>query len=87
MCLRGSVLSGRVLLESPAAIGETELAETVSALRARVEEACGRVNVLAAPYAGVDRWGQVSGLPLMRRVKEQFDPGRRMSPGRFVGGI
>ncbi|SPL97117.1 Glycolate dehydrogenase, FAD-binding subunit GlcE [[Actinomadura] parvosata subsp. kistnae] len=43
--------------------------------------------MLAAPYDGLDRWGQVSGLPLMRRVKERFDPGRRMSPGRFVGGI
>jgi glycolate oxidase FAD binding subunit len=26
-------------------------------------------------------------LPLMRRVKERFDPGRTLSPGRFVGGI
>jgi len=26
-------------------------------------------------------------LPLMRRVKERFDPEHRMSPGRFVGGI
>ncbi|WP_188196447.1 FAD-binding oxidoreductase [Nonomuraea sp. SYSU D8015] len=85
--LRGSVLSGRVLLESWGAIGERELAEAVSGLRAQVEAVGGRVSVLAAPYAGVDRWGQVSGLPLMRRVKERFDPGRRMSPGRFVGGI
>lgn len=87
LSLRGSVLSGRVLLESWGAIAEPELAAAVSGLRKRVEAAGGRVSVLAAPYASVDRWGQVSGLPLMRRVKEQFDPGRRMSPGRFVGGI
>ncbi|TMS00101.1 FAD-binding oxidoreductase [Nonomuraea basaltis] len=87
LSLRGSALSGRVLLESGGAIGENELAATVSRLRERVEAAGGRVSVLACPYEGVDRWGQVSGLPLMRRVKERFDPGRRMSPGRFVGGI
>ncbi|RVX38160.1 glycolate oxidase FAD binding subunit [Nonomuraea polychroma] len=87
LSLRGSALSGRVLLESWGAIGEPALAAAVSAVRERVEGAGGRVSVLAAPYASIDRWGQVSGLPLMRRVKEQFDPGRRMSPGRFVGGI
>ncbi|MGN9838019.1 FAD-binding oxidoreductase [Nonomuraea sp. H19] len=87
LSLRGSPVSGRVLLESWDARGEPELAATVSGLRERVEAAGGRVNVLAAPYDGLDRWGQVSALPLMRRVKERFDPGRRMSPGRFVGGI
>ncbi|MGI5282815.1 FAD-binding oxidoreductase [Nonomuraea polychroma] len=87
LSLRGSALSGQVLLESWGAIGEPELAAAVSALRERVEGAGGRVSVLACPYASIDWWGQVSGLPLMRRVKEQFDPGRRMSPGRFVGGI
>ncbi|MGW2142918.1 FAD-binding oxidoreductase [Nonomuraea bangladeshensis] len=83
LALRGSVLSGRVLL-APAAPVE---AEVLTGLRRRVEAGGGRVNVLAAPHAGLDRWGQVSALPLMRRVKERFDPGRRMSPGRFVGGI
>jgi glycolate oxidase FAD binding subunit len=34
-----------------------------------------------------DVWGPVSALDLMRRVKEQFDPERRLAPGRFVGGI
>jgi glycolate oxidase FAD binding subunit len=32
-------------------------------------------------------WGPVGGLALMRRVKDQFDPGHRFAPGRFVGGI
>lgn len=35
----------------------------------------------------LDLWGPVPGLPLMRAVKDQFDPGHRMAPGRFVGGI
>lgn len=50
----------------------------------------GRVVVLAAPREAarrLDRWGHVGALALMRRVKERFDPDRRLSPGRFVGGI
>jgi glycolate oxidase FAD binding subunit len=82
LALRGSPVSGRVLLEARREIAENELAAAVARLRERA-----RAHVLAAPYDGLDRWGQVSGLPLMRRVKERFDPGRRMSPGRFVGGI
>ncbi len=35
----------------------------------------------------LDVWGPVSGLDLMRRVKDQLDPGRVLAPGRFVGGI
>jgi glycolate oxidase FAD binding subunit len=35
----------------------------------------------------VDPWGPVPSLPLMRAIKDQFDPGHRMAPGRFAGGI
>ncbi|GAA2733785.1 FAD-binding oxidoreductase [Actinocorallia aurantiaca] len=35
----------------------------------------------------LDLWGPSPALPLMRRVKDQFDPGHRLSPGRFIGGI
>jgi glycolate oxidase FAD binding subunit len=41
----------------------------------------------AALKASLDPWGPVPGLELMRRVKAQFDPARRLAPGRFVGGI
>lgn len=50
----------------------------------------GSVVVLAAPapvQAAVDMWGPVPALDLMRAVKGQFDPGNRMAPGRFAGGI
>ncbi|MEW2352758.1 FAD-binding oxidoreductase [Spirillospora sp. NPDC029432] len=35
----------------------------------------------------IDLWGPVPAFSLMRRVKEQFDPENRLSPGRFVGGL
>jgi glycolate oxidase FAD binding subunit len=34
-----------------------------------------------------DLFGPVPSLDLMRAVKQQFDPGRILSPGRFAGGI
>ncbi|HEV2371546.1 MAG TPA: FAD-binding oxidoreductase [Streptosporangiaceae bacterium] len=46
--------------------------------------------VVRAPSAVrnlVDLWGPVPSPGLMRAVKDQFDPGHRMSPGRFAGGI
>jgi glycolate oxidase FAD binding subunit len=36
---------------------------------------------------GVDVWGPVPSLALMRALKDQFDPEHRMAPGRFAGGI
>jgi glycolate oxidase FAD binding subunit len=33
-------------------------------------------------------WGHVSGaLPLMKKLKETFDPNGILNPGRFIGGI
>lgn len=38
--------------------------------------------------ARVDVWGHVGGMfPLMKRLKETFDPNGILNPGRFVGGI
>jgi glycolate oxidase FAD binding subunit len=50
----------------------------------------GSVVVLTAPAAvreRVDLWGPVPSLALMRAVKQQFDPGNLMAPGRGPGGI
>jgi glycolate oxidase FAD binding subunit len=49
----------------------------------------GGVAVLAAPTAVLAKAGPdrpVPGLDLMRAVKDQFDPGHRMFPGRFGWG-
>jgi glycolate oxidase FAD binding subunit len=65
-------------------------AERVSVLRSAASRFGGAVVVLDAPTevkSQLDVWGPVRGLDLMRRVKEQFDPNRVLSPGRFVGGI
>jgi glycolate oxidase FAD binding subunit len=62
----------------------------VGALRAALGQDRGGVVVLAAPAAVREALaahggmaGRVPGLSLMRSVKDQFDPGHRMSPGRF----
>ncbi len=51
----------------------------------------GSLMVARAPMkvvAQVDAWGDPGdALPLMRRIKERFDPAGVLSPGRFVGGI
>ncbi len=68
--------------------GPEAVASTITTLRSRLEQEF--VVVLEAPAPvkeRVDVWGNAPGGALMRRIKEQFDPGGIMSPGRFVGGI
>ena len=66
-----------------------QVAAAVNAAREALPE--GSVILHAAPpevRAGVDVWGPPPpALPLMRAVKEKLDPGRRLAPGRFVGGL
>jgi glycolate oxidase FAD binding subunit len=62
----------------------------LTGLREAVAAYDGQVVVVEAPALvkrDVDVWGPVRGLAVMRRIKDQFDPDDRMSPGRFVGGI
>ena len=88
--LRGSggagVLYGAVDPDAaPAAVRQV-----VDRLRSECSGLGGALVVLDAPAevkAAVDTWGPVGALDLARRVKAQFDPERRLAPGRFVGGI
>lgn len=68
-----------------------QLASAVETLRAELATAGGSLVILRCPdetRSRVDAWGAVgSALPLMRRIKEKFDPSGIMNPGRFAGGI
>ena len=73
-----------------ASAGIGDIAGFVTALRAALAEERGGVVVLAAPgsvreaLAGDGGMaGAVPALRLMWAVKDQFDPGHRMAPGRF----
>lgn len=61
----------------------------VREVRARIQ--VGSAVLVAAPVAvkrQIDVWGAMGdALPLMKRVKAQFDPDGILNPGRFVGGI
>jgi glycolate oxidase FAD binding subunit len=67
------------------------LAAAVEATRARLSRQGGTLALQAAPASvreRVDVWGPPpAALSLMKSVKERLDPDRRLSPGRFVGGI
>lgn len=70
-------------------LGTDDLAQ-VEELRSAIATYDGGVVVTRAPSeqtVGVDVWGPARGLAVMRRIKNQFDPANRLSPGRFVGGI
>ena len=56
-----------------------------------VQALVGHMNSERCPLpvkAGLDVWDQVGEpIAIMRRLKEQYDPGNVLNPGRFVGGI
>jgi glycolate oxidase FAD binding subunit len=63
-------------------------AEQVLRLRSAAEREGGSLVLLAAPLAlkrRVGAWGSPPAtLDLMRRLKDAFDPGRSLSPGRYL---
>lgn len=90
----GSAGAGVLYAALPVAAGDQQdpgdLRASVERLRARSVALGGSTVVLDAPAAvkaALDSWGHVPGLELMRRVKDEFDPGRSLAPGRFVGGL
>ncbi|WP_026411941.1 FAD-binding oxidoreductase [Actinomadura oligospora] len=78
--LRGSAGAGR-LYTAP---------DDLEALREALKPTGARVVLMRAGRSvreAVDVWGPMPALPLMRRVKDQFDPDHRLSPGRFAEGV
>jgi glycolate oxidase FAD binding subunit len=87
--VRGSAV-GVLYAALPADVDPAVAGRVVEDLRGTASEHGGSVVVLTAPAPvrdAIDVWGPVAGLDLMRRLKEQLDPDRRLAPGRFVGGI
>lgn len=88
--VRGSAGTGVLYAAAPGDVAATALTGMLQLLRPLAARSGGAVVVLTAPLAlryDVDVWGPVNGLQVMRRLKEQFDPGRLLAPGSFVGGI
>ncbi|MWA04436.1 FAD-binding protein [Actinomadura sp. LD22] len=74
----------------PSGMTSEEVGGALGALRDVLGRHKGGAVVRYAPQevrSEIDMWGPVPSLALMRRVKDQFDPDHRLSPGRFVGGI
>ena len=86
--VHGSAGAGVLYIDFPA--GTDGVARFVGVLRGWLEHERGGVVVLAAPAAVRDALaghggmaGRVPSLGVMRAVKDQFDPGHRLAPGRF----
>ena len=65
--------------------------ESLEVLQGSCTESGGNLVILNAPLEMKTRlrmWGETGPhFAVMKRIKERIDPGRLMSPGRFVGGL
>jgi glycolate oxidase FAD binding subunit len=71
--------------------GAEEIMRSLEGLREWTGSRGGRLVLETAPLwikSRMDVWGEAGKqLWLMRRLKEKFDPGHILNPGRYVGGI
>lgn len=79
---------------SAAEVGQAQparWASVIEALRSASVQGGGSTVVEECPpqlRAAIDVWGATpEALPIMRRLKEMFDPQGVLNPGRYVGGI
>lgn len=87
---RGSAGAGVAYAALPPGTAVGVASDALDRLRRTCTGHGGSAVVVDAPAdvkSGLDVWGPVPALDLMRRVKDQFDPDHRLAPGRFVGGI
>lgn len=79
-------LSWLTLIDSDGDAGA--VASTVEAVRRRLDPfPCVVLDAPPAARERLDVWGETEAVPLMRRVKDRFDPAGVCNPGIFVGGI
>ena len=68
-----------------------DVATVLSDARDAAHKAGGHLVIERCPpevKSRLDVWDDVGGpLAIMRRMKEQYDPGRILNPGRFAGGL
>ncbi|WP_026115612.1 FAD-binding oxidoreductase [Nocardiopsis kunsanensis] len=83
----GCAPRGALHLSWPQGTPLEEIASVLEEARARPEWSVQLVRAHPEPVPAVDRWGRIPGLPLMRAVKDAFDPDHRFAPGRGTGGI
>lgn len=69
--------------------GEDGSAESLAGVQTVMSGIADTVTILSAPPAwkrGIDVWGLTpDGFDVMRALRDQFDPGRVLNPGRFAG--
>lgn len=95
--LETAIPGGQALLHGSSGLGWVQLqarddwADRLNEVRSHCQNNGGFLTLLQAPKPlrqAMEVWGYSgNALSVMREIKQKFDPGRILSPGRFVGGL